>query len=376
MKTRRLGRTNLQLSLLGLGGFHLVEVPFKEAVALINYYLDKGGNYLEVAELYGHGDSEKKVGEVMKTRRQECILATKSRNRTKKGILASINQSLKNLNTDWVDIFFIHELNRPEVLQEIAAPGGALEGIEKAKKEGKIRFVAFSNHATPCVALEALGIYPFDAFMIPLNYFDYFNFPQWEDELLSEAQKRDMGVIAMKPLADGFLWKSYEKALRFTLTLPVGCVVTGANTRDYLEDDLKIANGFVPLSQKEREELFRDAPELGNYVCRQCGDCLPCPEGIDIPHVFLLEGQFDRQMKDGVVRDPAEYALRDRLRFWYGNQEYAQKDYQNLKVKATACTECDLCEPKCSYGLPIINKLKIAHQKLVSSRPATYMRID
>jgi len=212
--------------------------------------------------------------------------------------------------------------------------------------------------------------------MIPLNYFDYFNFPQWEDELLSEAQKRDMGVIAMKPLADGFLWKSYEKALRYTLTLPVGCVVTGANTRDYLEDDLKIANGFVPLSQKEREELFRDAPELGNYVCRQCGDCLPCPEGIDIPHVFLLEGQFDRQMKDGVVRDPAEYALRDRLRFWYGNQEYAQKDYQNLKVKATACTECDLCEPKCSYGLPIINKLKIAHQKLVSSRPATYMRID
>ena len=376
MKTRRLGRTNLQLSLLGLGGYHLVEVPFKEAVALINYYLDKGGNYLEVAELYGHGDSEKKVGEVMKTRRQECILATKSRNRTKKGILTSINESLKNLNTDWVDIFFIHELNRPEVLQEIAAPGGALEGIEKAKKEGKIRFVAFSNHATPSVALEAIKAYPFDAFMVPLNYFDYFNFPQWEYELLPEAQKRDLGIVAMKPLVDGFLWKSYEKALRYTLTLPVGCVVTGANTRDYLEKDIKIANEFVPLSQKEREELFRDAPELGNYVCRQCRDCLPCPEGIDIPGIFLLEGQFDRQMKDGVVRDPAEYALRDRLRFWYGNQEYAQKDYQNLKVKATACTECGICEPKCSYDLPIINKLKIAHQKLVSSRPATYMRID
>ena len=376
METRRLGRTNLQLSLLGLGGFHLVEVSFKEAVTLINYYLDKGGNYLEVAQLYGHGDSEKKVGGVMKTRRRESILATKSRDRTKKGILTSINESLKNLNTDWIDLFFIHELNRPEVLQEITAPGGALEGIEKAKKEGKIRFVAFSNHATPSVALEALGIYPFDVFMIPLNYFDYFNFPQWEDELLPEAQKRDLGIIAMKPLADGFLWKSYEKALRYTLTLPVGCVVTGANTRDYLENDIKIANDFVPLSKKEREELFRNAPELGNYVCRQCGDCLPCPEGINIPRVFLLEGQFDRQMKDGVVRDPAEYALRDRLRFWYGNQEYAQKDYQDLKVKATACTECGLCEPKCSYGLSIINKLKIAHQKLVPSRPATYMRID
>lgn len=376
MERRRLGKTNLKLSLLGLGGFHLVEVPFEEAVALINYYLDKGGNYLETAQLYGHGDSEKKVGEVMKTRRKECILATKSLNRTKGAILESINGSLKNLNTDWIDIFFLHELSQPEVLKEITAPGGALEGVEKAKKEGKIRFAAFSSHVTPSVSLKAIQTYPFDVVMVPLNYFDYFNFPQWEDKLLPEVEQRDVGVSAMKPFADGFLWRSWEKALRYTLTLPVGCVVVGANTRRYLEKDIKIADEFVPLSKNEREELLRTAPELGSYVCRQCGDCLPCPEGIDIPRIFLLEGQFDRQMKDGIVRDPPEYALRDRLRFWYGNQEYAQKAYQNLKIKATACTKCGICEPKCSYEISIINKLKIAHQKLVSSRPAGHIRID
>lgn len=376
MEKRRLGKTNLQLSLLGLGGFHLVEIPFKEAVALANYYLDRGGNYIETAQLYGYGDSEKKVGEVMKARRKECILATKSPHRTKDKLLESIDKSLKNLNTDWIDVFFLHGLDQEEALKKVTAPEGALEGIEKAKKEGKIRFVAFSNHVTPSVALKTIQVYPFDAVMIPLNYFDYFNFPQWEDKLLPRAKQRDIGVLAMKPFADGFLWRSWEKALRYTLTLPVVCAVTGANTRQYLEEDIKIANEFVPLSGKEREGLFRTAPELGNYVCRQCKDCLPCPEGIDISNIFLLEGQFDRQMKDGIIRHPPEYALRDRLRFWYGNQEYAQKTYQNLKVKATACTECEICEQKCSYRVPIINKLKITHQKLTSLQPASYTRIS
>ncbi|NQS88330.1 aldo/keto reductase, partial [Patescibacteria group bacterium] len=218
MEKRRLGKTNLQLSLLGLGGFHLVEVPFKEAVDLTNYYLDRGGNYIETAQLYGYGDSEKKVGEVMKTRRKECILATKSPHRAKDKLLESIDKSLKNLNTDWIDIFFLHGLDQDEALKKVTAPEGALEGIEKAKKEGKIRFVAFSNHVTPSVALKTIQVYPFDAVMIPLNYFDYFNFPQWEDKLLPRAKQRDIGVLAMKPFADGFLWRSWEKALRYTLT--------------------------------------------------------------------------------------------------------------------------------------------------------------
>ncbi len=375
MERRKLGKTDLSLSLVGLGGFHLVELLFEEALRLIHLYLDLGGNYLETAESYGHGDSETKVGEVLKTRRKECVVATKSQKRKKDEVLRSIEGSLRRLHTDYIDLFFIHELNRFEVLEEITGPGGVLEGIEKAKEDGKIRYVAFSNHATPEVAERALKTYPFDALMVPLNYYDRFNFPGWEEVVLPLAQSQGVGVLAMKVFADGFLWENAEQAFRYTLSLPVTCAVLGANTEEYLRRDMEHAADFIPMSEEERKQWFFSAPELGNYVCRQCGDCLPCPQGVDIPRVFLLEGQYDRQMYDGIVRNPTEYALRDRLRFWFGNQDYAQKAYEALSPDALACNECGKCEKRCPYGIAVIKKLHIAHAKLTDHRPPGYTRI-
>ncbi len=117
----------------------------------------------------------------------------------------------------------------------------------------------------------------------------------------------------------------------------------------------------------EREDLFCNAPELGTYVCRQCGKCLPCPEGIDIPGVFLLEGYYDRQMWDGIARDVGDYALRHRLRFWFGDQDKARAQYAEVRVKAESCTACGDCEPRCPYGLGIIDKLRLAQYKLAGS---------
>lgn len=376
MERRKLGKTELMLSVLGLGGFHLVELLRDEAIRLVHLYLDLGGNYLETAESYGHGDSEEKIGEVLKTRRKECFVATKSQKRTKEEILRSIEGSLKRLNTDYVDLFFIHELNRFETLEAITAPSGALEGVEEAKRAGKIRYVAFSNHATPEVAVKALNAYPFDALMIPLNYFDRFNFPRWEEEVIPLAQSKGVGILAMKVLADGFLWRNTEKAFRYTLSLPVTTLVLGINTEAYLRRDIELLTNLTPMSDEEKERWFFEAPELGRYVCRQCGKCLLCPENIDIPRIFLLEGQYDRQMKDDVIRDPGEYALQDRLRFWFGNQDYAQKAYEELPVQAPSCTRCGECEPRCPYGLPIMKKLSIAHEKLTDQRPPGYTRIS
>ncbi|MEN3185337.1 MAG: aldo/keto reductase [Atribacterota bacterium] len=375
MEKRRLGQTDVTLSLVGLGGFHLVELLFEDAVRLVNGYLDLGGNYLETAESYGHGDSERKIGAVLKTRRRECVVATKSKSRTRKEIVQSIDGSLKRLQTDWIDLFFIHEFNRYEVLDAVSAPGGALEGIEEAKNAGKIRYVAFSNHVTPEVAEKALSLYPFDALMIPLNYFDRFHFPGWEERVIPLAQLKGAGVLAMKVFSDGFLWQNPEAALRYTLSLPVSCLVLGANTEEYLRSDMALVEQLTPMSEEEKERWFFDAPELGQYVCRQCGKCLPCPQGIDIPKIFLLEGQYDRQMKDDQVRNPAEYALRDRLRFWFGNQDYAQETYASMAPNALTCNQCGECEKRCPYGLRIVRKLVIAHEKLTDSRPAGYTRI-
>ena len=118
------------------------------------------------------------------------------------------------------------------------------------------------------------------------------------------------------------------------------------------------------MSDQERETLYAEAPELGDYVCRLCDKCLPCPEGIDIPGIFALEGVYDRQIWDGVVRDPGDYWLRQTLRFWFMNEARARAAYREVEVQADACTDCGQCEPRCPYGLPIVSKLDHAHYKL------------
>jgi predicted aldo/keto reductase-like oxidoreductase len=117
------------------------------------------------------------------------------------------------------------------------------------------------------------------------------------------------------------------------------------------------------MSRGEIERLYSDAPELGNYVCRQCGKC-SCPEGIPIQDIFKYEGYFDRQMADGIVTNTAEYALKERLRFWFGNRELAVERYNALEVKADKCNKCGKCTPCCPYGIDIIRKLSIADYKL------------
>jgi len=364
MQKRKFGRTGLETSLLGFGGFHLLEIPLSEAEILLNGYLDAGGNYIETAASYGKGESERKIGRAVSHRREDFILATKTGQRDREGCLTSLEKSLENLRTDHVELFIMHGVGTMRELDQILAPGGALEGAEQAVKNGKARFIGISMHGQPDVLIRALGEYDFSAVMSTMNYYDRFNFPEIEDTLLPLANGKDMGVILMKPLADGLLWRSACEAFRYAFSLPVSVVVTGINSREMLEMDLRVAENFTPMAAQDREELFRNAPELGQYVCRQCGRCLPCPEGIDIPGIFKLEGYFDRQMADGIVTNASDYALKDRLRFWFGNRGMAQELYQKLLVKADRCTACGVCSLHCPYGLDIVRKMGIADYKL------------
>ena len=143
------------------------------------------------------------------------------------------------------------------------------------------------------------------------------------------------------------------------------------NTIEMLEKDIAVVENLTPLTDDEKEDLFTNNPVLGNYVCRQCGKCLPCPEGIDIPKIFSLEGWYDRQLRDWTVRDMPEFALRDRLRFWYNNRDIARETYAQLTVKADACTKCGECLDRCPYSIDIIKKLEYSHFKL--TRESTCM---
>ncbi len=364
MKKRAFGNTGLETSLLGFGGFHLLEIPFVEAEHLLNRYLDAGGNYIETAASYGNGESERKIGKAVSHRRNEYVLVTKTGERTRQGCLDSLNRSLENLRTDHVDVLLMHAVGTMDELEAILAPDGALAGAEEAVRAGKVRHIGLSMHGQPDVLIAALNRYPFAAVMSTINYYDRFNFPKIEEVLLPLAQQKGTAVILMKPIADGLLYRSAPAAFRYAFSQPVSVVVAGINNRAMLEADLLFAEEFTPMSDEEKAELYQTAPELGRYVCRQCDACMPCPEGIDIPGIFKLEGWFDRQMADGTVTDTAEYALRERLRFWFGNKELAREQYEAMPVKADACTACGLCTLKCPYGIDIVRKLGIADYKL------------
>jgi len=364
MEERALGNTKEKVSILGLGGFHLLEISDEDAISIINRYLDEGGNYVETAQEYGGGESERKIGLVMEKRRGECFLTTKCPKRDKKSAELSINESLRRLRTDHVDLLLFHHIQSEEELNQILSRDGALEAFLKAKEEGKIRFIGLSGHGVPFILLKALNEYSFDAVMTGFNFFDRFNFPETEDELIPLAKKKGVAVIGMKSFADGLLWEYPSESIRYALSLPIDTLATGFNTMDMLLKDIDIVNKFKPMSDEEKQELYKNNQLLGNYICRLCNQCLPCPEGIDIPKIFEYEGWYDRQLRDRVIRTMPEFALRDRLRFWFDNREKARNAYRELDKKADSCTKCGECMGRCPYGIDIIKKLDYTHYKL------------
>jgi aryl-alcohol dehydrogenase-like predicted oxidoreductase len=365
MQKRTLGKTGLELSLLGFGGFHLVEVTRQEASWMLNTYLDRGGNYIETAASYGAGISERKVGEAVSGRRSELVLATKTTERTRAGAMANLEQSLRNLRTDHVDLFFMHEPQTVAEAQTLLAPDGAMEAFAEAKRAGKARFVAVSGHGRPAGILYSVQNHPYDVLMTGFNYFDRFNFPQLEGELLPLCQSKGIGVLGMKALADGYLYRDPKTAIRYTLSLPIACLVVGINSREFLEEDLRIVERFGPLTEKEKDKLYRSAPELGDYVCRLCGKCKD-GAGFDPQEVFLLEGLFDRQMDSQRVMEPADYALQERLKHWFDQRAWAMEEYSKVPAKVDPARDYRFLNHLCPYGIDLDRKLKIAHTKLTA----------
>ena len=363
MDKRPLGNTGLELSIIGYGCFHLIEVPRKEAATLLNTYLDRGGNYIETAAQYGDGISERKVGEAVSHRRGEFVLATKTADRTRQGALASLERSLKNLRTDHVDLFFMHEPQTIEEAKRILAPGGAVEAFEEAKTSGKARFLAISGHGRPAGIQYSIENHPYDVLMTGFNYFDRFNFPQTEEQLLPLCLERGVGVLGMKALADGYLFRNVEPAIRYTLSLPIASLVLGMNRLEHLERDLAIAENFTPIAEEEKEQLYRSAPELGSYVCRQCKKCRGAG-GFAPYEIFLLEGLFDRQMSDYSIPDPQTYALQERLKHWFDQKDWARKEYAKRTQKVDPERDYTTLNILCPYGIDVDRKLKIAHSKL------------
>ncbi len=257
---RTLGKTGEMVSTIGFGGgsrFCSVKDE-DEAIGLINLAIDMGINYFDTAPVYGNGLSERRYGQVMKHRRKEIFLATKTNVRSRDGALAQIEGSLKRLQTDVIDLVQIHCLSREEEVRQIGKPGGALAAIRRLQEEGMIRFVGVTGHPNAEVIKEAIRVYDFDTVMVPLNATREGGY---EEIVLPKAVESEIGIIAIKTLGQGaFIGQGENKTpaaelIRYSLSLPVTLTVIGMDSKDVLVEDISLARSLEPMSEREMNLL-------------------------------------------------------------------------------------------------------------------------
>jgi aryl-alcohol dehydrogenase-like predicted oxidoreductase len=266
---RTLGRTGVEVSALGLGGSHIGEIKSKrEAVRVVHEAIDSGINFMDNAWEYHDGRSEEIMGEALKGRRDEVFLMTKvcTHGRDRKTALRQLDESLKRLKTDHLDLWQIHEVvydNDPELHH---APGGAIEALEEAKRSGKVRFVGFTGHKDPAIHLRMLSYdFPFDTCQLPLNVFDA-TFRSFERQVLPELHRRGIAPIGMKSFGgtgDAIRKRvvTAEQALRYAMSLPVATTVSGIDSLKVLRQNLAIARDFLPMQEDELESLRKRCAE-------------------------------------------------------------------------------------------------------------------
>ena len=332
MEYRILGKTGLKISRMGFGGIPIQRIDAEGTKTLIHELKDAGVNFIDTAR--GYTVSEEYLGYALEGIREDFVVATKSMSRTKEAMAADIDISLKNLRTDYIDLYQLHNLP-PEQLAVVTAPGGALEALLEAKAAGKIRHIGVTSHSldTFRMALELPWV---ETFMFPYNIVE----TQAED-LIAKAAETNIGFICMKPLAGGAIEEA-TLALRYVCANPdVTVTIPGMADPTELEQNLAAVNDVSPLTQEEIAGFAAVRSALGTQFCRRCNYCQPCSAGINISGVFLFEGYLSR----------------------YGLADWAKERYASLDKKASDCIGCGACESRCPYGLPIRKMLKQAAVK-------------
>ena len=327
MEYRLLGKTNLNISRLGLGGIPIQKIDAEGTKALIGELIEAGVNFIDTAR--GYTVSEEYLGYALDGVRDRFVLATKSMSRTKEAMAKDIDISLKNLRTDYIDLYQIHNPGAKD-LEAVMAEGGALEALFEAKAAGKIGHIGITLHSADLFR-RAVELPWVETIMFPYNIVE-----TQGEELIAKCAERNIGFICMKPLAGGAI-EDASVALRFILSNPaVTVVIPGMAEKTELEQNVAAAADTDPLSEAEQKKIAKIKEDLGTNFCRRCNYCAPCTVGINIPAVFLFEGYFSR------------YDLKD----------WAVARYESLPKTASDCIGCGACEGRCPYNLPIREMLK------------------
>lgn len=332
MEYRILGKTGLKISRMGFGGIPIQKIDAAGTKTLTRQLMEAGVNYIDTAR--GYTVSESYLGEALEGIRDHFILATKSMARTKEGMAADIDISLANLRTDYIDLYQIHNPSMAQ-LEQVLAPGGALEALMEARAAGKIGHIGITTHSLELFK-RALEFEWVETIMFPYNIVE-----TQGEELIHACTEKNIGFIDMKPLAGGAI-ENATLALRFITSNPdVTVVIPGMATPEEIGQNVAAVCDTAPLSRAEQAEMAQIRSALGTHFCRRCNYCAPCAAGIPIPSVFLFEGYLSR----------------------YGLSDWAKDRYASLPKKASDCIGCGACETRCPYNLPIREMMKSAAAK-------------
>ncbi|HIS95945.1 MAG TPA: aldo/keto reductase [Candidatus Ventricola gallistercoris] len=322
MEYTTLGKTGLRISRMGFGGIPIQKVDAAVTRKLMERLVERGVNYIDTAR--GYTVSESYLGEALVGLRDRFVVATKSMARTKEAMARDIETSLSNLKTDYIDLYQIHNPSLAE-LEQVVAPGGALEALLEAKAAGKIRHLGVTAHMAT-VFERALEMDWVETVMFPYNIVE-----TQGEALMRRCTEQNVGFICMKPLAGGAL-EDANLALRFIASNPdVSVVIPGMYDLREIDENIAALENNAPLTAQETEKIDTIRRELGTQFCRRCNYCQPCTAGISISGIFVLEGYLNR----------------------YGLGDWARQRYAAMPKTAGDCVGCGVCETRCPYQLPI-----------------------
>ncbi len=327
MKYVTLGKTNLKVSAVGLGGIPIQRTDVLEAKEVIKECCKQGINFLDTAR--GYTVSEEFFGEALKEVRKDWIIATKSMSRDYESMKRDIEISLNNLQTDYIDLYQIHNIGLND-FDVVFGDNGAYKALLEAKNEGKIKHIGATSHGTEAFE-KLINEYEdlIETIMFPFNIVE-----SQALELMKECTKKNIGFIAMKPVAGGNI-ENVPLGIKYCLNNE-DCTIVIPGMGNIEEVKQNCADSvFETLTEEEIKECDQIRKELGTEFCRRCGYCAPCPQGINIPSNILF----------------ANYLRK------YGLAEWAKNRYWSMSKTAKDCVQCGLCETRCPYNLPIRNML-------------------
>lgn len=327
-----LGNTNMKIKRVGFGGIPIQRITQEDTNLVIDELEKNGINFIDTAR--GYTVSEEYIGNSLIGRRHKFYIATKSMSRDYEGMKKDIEISLKNLKTDYIDLYQLHNV-KVEEYETIFNEDKAFRALLEAQKEGKIKYIGITSHSLETIE-KSIEDGKFDTIQFPYNIVE-----DQADEAFKKAHEKGIGIIVMKPLAGGAL-DDATLAIKYILSKEyIDVAIPGMDSIKQVKENVDVLNN-LDLTEEDKEKIEDIRATLGGKFCRRCEYCLPCPLGVNIPQNFLLEGYYTR----------------------YNLKEWSKERYDSLEGKASKCIACGKCETKCPYELPIIEMLKNVCEKL------------